>query len=57
MVEPESIQWGINDEPQNIRSEEHRKFLINKYNENKCPEHQVRTMEELYKKLEQEKKK
>jgi len=54
MVEPESIQWGINDEPQHIRSEEHRKFLIDAYNKDKCPEHQVNTIKELIKKLKEE---
>ena len=57
MVEPDSIQWGINDEPQNIRSKEHRQFLIDTYNKDKCPEHQVKTMRQLIKKLKQEKKK
>ena len=51
-IEPESIQEGVNDE--HIRSEEHRKFLIDAYNKGKCPEHQVSTMKQLIKKLEEE---
>ena len=55
MEEPETIKWGFNDEPQNIRSEEHRNYLITKYNKDRPEEQHVRTMEELTKALKKEK--
>ena len=53
--EPEPIKWGINDEPQNIRSKEHRDYLIKEYNKDKPEELHVHTMEQLIKVLKKEK--
>ena len=40
------IMWGY-ESPTYARSEEHRKFLINKYNEGRPEEEHVHTMAEL----------
>ena len=53
--EPEPIKWGINDEPQNIRSKEHRDYLIKQYNKDKPEELHVHTMEQLIKVLKRDK--
>lgn len=42
----EAIEWGYN-EPEYIRSEEHIKFLIEKYNKNRPKEEHVHSMTEL----------
>ena len=45
-MENKVIEWGYED-PAYIRSEEHRKYLIQEYNKNR-PEHEhVHSMEEL----------
>ena len=53
-MEDKTIQWGFNDEPQNIRSKEHQEYLIEQYNRNRPAEEHVRTMEELTKALKKE---
>tara|TARA_R100000278_G_scaffold103053_1_gene79491 strand:+ start:278 stop:466 length:189 start_codon:yes stop_codon:yes gene_type:complete len=40
------IMWGW-EKPEHIRSKEHRKFLIERYNENRPEEEHVHTMSEL----------
>jgi len=46
MSEDKPIIWGFN-EPNHMRSEEHRKFLIEQYNRNRPVEEHVSTMAEL----------
>ena len=46
----DSIDWGF-EEPKYIRSEEHRKFLIEQYNRNRPVEQHVHTMTQLNKAL------
>lgn len=46
MSEDKTIMWGWG-EPERIRSAEHRKFLIEKYNKNKPKEEHVKDMDEL----------
>ncbi len=55
MEEPETIKWGFNDEPQNIRSKEHREYLIKQSNRTRPVEDHVHSMEELTKALKKEK--
>jgi len=46
MGEKDGIMWGF-EEPEYIRSEEHRKFLIKEYNRNRPIEKHVHTMAQL----------
>tara|TARA_R100000329_G_C7548261_1_gene193682 strand:- start:77 stop:280 length:204 start_codon:yes stop_codon:yes gene_type:complete len=46
MSNDKTIMWGW-DEPTYQRSEEHRKFLIQKYNKNRPKEEHVHTIDEL----------
>tara|TARA_A100001201_G_C4091645_1_gene202323 strand:- start:2184 stop:2759 length:576 start_codon:yes stop_codon:yes gene_type:complete len=46
MGEKDGILWGF-EEPEYMRSEEHRKFLIEQYNRNRPAEEHVHTMAQL----------
>lgn len=46
MSEDKPIIWGFN-EPERMRSEKHRKFLIEKYNKNRPKEEHVHNIDEL----------
>ena len=46
MSKESSIMWGY-EEPNHMRSEEHRKFLIEQYNRNRPTEEHVHTMAQL----------
>jgi hypothetical protein len=46
MSEDKPIMWGFND-PERMRSKEHRKFLIDQYNRNRPVDQHVKNMDEL----------
>ena len=46
----ETIIWGF-EQPEYIRSKEHREFLIGVYNKNRPSNQQVHSMEELHRAL------
>ena len=56
MSDKSSIMWPFHSQkPDNIRSQEHQKFLINFYNKGKSKNRQVENMSELIQALKNEK--